>query len=177
MDSAPILREELKVYPYREPLRCVSARSQLAPVTKQLWTLSIVYGSYEPQTTLLIHARFQTKIGSPFVEGSPESSENSAFDRALIEGASYFCFQMRVEILSEPWNPWNARILAISQVLPEPQEMASFWKTRFYTRNHQQSTEFNIYYIGRFGGLPKTDLSYRQDLKIMVPSHFRTFLN
>ena len=122
MDSAPILREELKVYPYREPLRCVSARSQLAPVTKQLWTLSIVYGSYEPQTTLLIHARFQTKIGCPFIEGSPESSENSAFDRALTEGASYFCSQMRVEILSEPWNPWNARIPAIPKMSPEPQK-------------------------------------------------------
>ena len=122
MDSAPLLREKLKVYPYREPLRCVSAHSHLAPVTKQLWTLSIVYGSYKPQTTWLIHVWFQTKISSAFVDGSPESSENSAFDRALTEGASYFCSQMRVEILSEPWNPWNARILAIPKMLPEPQK-------------------------------------------------------
>ena len=33
----------------------------------------------------------ETKIASPFVEGSIESSEFRAFDRDLDEGASIFC--------------------------------------------------------------------------------------
>ena len=35
------------------------------------------------------------------MEGSPESSENRAFDRALIEAASCFRFYMRVKILAK----------------------------------------------------------------------------
>ena len=48
---------------------------------------------------------FRTKIASTFVEGSIESSENRAFDRDLNEGASFFLSQMRIEILTELWNP------------------------------------------------------------------------
>ena len=43
----------------------------------------------------------ETKIASPFVEGSIESSEFRAFDRDLNEGASIFCSRVRFEILSE----------------------------------------------------------------------------
>ena len=44
---------------------------------------------------------FGSKIASPFVEGSIESSEIRAFDRAFNERASGFRFIMRVEILKE----------------------------------------------------------------------------
>ena len=46
-----------------------------------------------------------TKIASTFVEGSIESSENRAFDRDLNEGSSIFRSHVRVEILTELWNP------------------------------------------------------------------------
>ena len=41
----------------------------------------------------------ETKIESPFVEGSIESSEIRAFDRDLNERATVFRLRMRVEIL------------------------------------------------------------------------------
>ena len=46
----------------------------------------------------------ETKIASPFVEGSIERSENRAFDRDLNEGSSIFRSHVRVEILTELWN-------------------------------------------------------------------------
>ena len=48
---------------------------------------------------------FQMKIASLFIEVSIESSKNRAFDRDLNEGASVFRRRMRVEILTELWNP------------------------------------------------------------------------
>ena len=42
---------------------------------------------------------FQTKIASLFVEGSIESSDFRAFDRALNGEASYFGLEMEEEIL------------------------------------------------------------------------------
>ena len=48
---------------------------------------------------------FETKIASPFVEGSIESSGIRAFDRDLNEGATIFCSRMSVEILTELWHP------------------------------------------------------------------------
>ena len=47
----------------------------------------------------------ETKIASPFVEGSIERSENRAFDRYLNEGANFFRSRTSVEILTELWNP------------------------------------------------------------------------
>ena len=44
---------------------------------------------------------FGTKIASPSVKGSIESSEFRAFDRDLNEGASVFRSRMRIEILTE----------------------------------------------------------------------------
>ena len=98
----------------------------------------------------------ETKIASPFVEGSIESSEFRAFDRDLNEGASIFRSWMSVELLTGLWIPWNTPILAVSKMTPEPQKMTDFWKMRFYSRKHQQSTQLTMYYIGRFGGRPKT---------------------
>ena len=48
-----------------------------------------------------IYHNFESKIASPFVEGSIESSEIRAFDRAFIEGATIFGFGMKVELLDE----------------------------------------------------------------------------
>ena len=45
------------------------------------------------------YCHFQTKIASTFVEVSIESSEFRAFDRDLIEGASYFRSRLTVDIL------------------------------------------------------------------------------
>ena len=47
---------------------------------------------------------------------------------------------------------------------------------RFFSRKHQQSTQLTMYYTERFDGLPKIDVSDRQDLKITVFSQFRHFL-
>ena len=119
---------------------------------------------------------FWMKIASPSGESSSESAENSAFDRDLTGVASYFRFKMRLELLNDPWNPWNISILAEPKMTTVAQKIVGFSKMRFYYQKHQWSSQWTMYYIGRLDGLPKTGVSGRQDLKITVFGRFQHFL-
>ena len=119
---------------------------------------------------------FWTKIASTFVKVSIESSEFRAFDRDLNEGASYFRFQRRLEILKDLSNPWNSPILTVLKMPTVPRKIAGFWKILFYYQNRQWSSQPTMYYIGRFVGLLKTGVFGRQDPKITSFSQFRHFL-
>ena len=119
---------------------------------------------------------FWMKIASPSGESSSESAENRAFDRDLTDVASYFRFKMRLELLNDPWNPWNISILAEPKMTTVTQKIVGFSKMRFYYQKHQWSSQSTMYYIGRLDGLPKTGVSGRQDLKITVFGRFQHFL-
>ena len=134
---------------------------------RNLSTGKVVLSDYQNEDN------FRTKIDSTFVEGSIESSGNRAFDRDLNEDFSIFRSHTGVEILTGLWNPGNTPILALPKIPPEHQKFANFLKMRFYFRNHQQSTQLTMYYIGRFDGLPKTGVSAAQALKIMVFYRFQ----
>ena len=92
---------------------------------RNLMTGKVVLSDYQNEDN------FRTKIASTFVEGSIESSENRAFDRDLNEGSSIFRSHVRVEILTELWNPWNTQNLAMPKMAPEHQKIADFSKMRF----------------------------------------------
>ena len=66
---------------------------------EDFWTEEVALSSHQKWDNL------ETKVASPFVEGSIERSENRAFDRDLNEGAGIFRSWMSDEILTELWNP------------------------------------------------------------------------
>ena len=70
--------------------------------------------------------------GTPPLKVSIEISEFRAFDRDLNEGASYFRFQRRLEILKDLSNSWNSPILTVLKMPTVPRKIAGFWKILFY---------------------------------------------